>query len=187
MAEFRKKTSSNKGMSIMELLLVMAISLMILTMVVISYNVVNNANTTKAAKRLENVLKTARVAAMSRGQDAGVVKLSTENGRLFAYVGEGAAAAKKELICNANVAVSVSDVEGVAPPIADTPTDGTVYVSFNTNGRIRESRTDAYYFILARGEKAYKVVVSKYTGAVECGLYTPGGGDGEGEGEGEEG
>ena len=80
MERIKKQLKSNKGMSIIELLLVIMISLLILTLLLISYNVVNNANVTKAAKRMENILKTTKVAAMSRGQDAGVVNFTVENG-----------------------------------------------------------------------------------------------------------
>ena len=124
-------------MSILELLLVIMISLLILTLLLISYNVVNNANVTKAAKRMENILKTTKVAAMARGQDAGVVQFTVENGRVFAVTAPGTADEQKELICNANVVLSVGT--GAAPAIGTDSVPATV--AFNTNGRIRPSKT----------------------------------------------
>ena len=169
MEKIRKHLKSNKGMSIMELLLVIMISLLILTLLLVSYNVVNNANITKAAKRMENVLKTTKVAAMSRGQAAGVVNFVVENGRLFAVTAPGTADEQKELICNANVVVSA----GMGSmPGAGTDSVGAT-VAFNTNGRIRTSVTTADHFLLTKGERQFKIVVYKDTGAIECGMYSP--------------
>ncbi len=169
MQKLRKQLKSNKGMSIMELLLVIMISLLILTLLLISYNVVNNANVTKAAKRMENVLKTTKVAAMARGQDAGVVQFTVENGRVFAVTAAGTGDEKKELICNANVVLSVGT--GSAPAIGTDSVGATV--AFNTNGRVRASKTTGDYFLLSKGEKVFKIIVHKATGAIECSLYTP--------------
>ena len=170
MKEKKSFLKSNKGISIMELLLVMVISLLILVFLLISYNVVNNANVTKASKRLENVFKNAKVAAMSRGQDAGMVNITVENGRVFATTGSGTNA-KKELICNANVILSVGS--GGVPPVIGTASAGAI-VAFNPSGRIRTSVTTGDYFILSKGSKRYKIIVYKETGAIECGLYNPG-------------
>ena len=178
MEKIKKQLNSNKGMSILELLLVIMISLLILTLLLISYNVVNNANVTKAAKRMENILKTTKVAAMARGQDAGVVQFTVENGRVFAVTAPGTADEQKELICNANVVLSVGT--GAVPAIGTESVPATV--AFNTNGRIRASKTTGDYFLLSKGEKVFKIVVYKATGAIECGMYVP---EAEGEGEGE--
>ena len=51
-----------------------------------------------------------------------------------------------------------------------------------TNGRIRASKTTGDYFLLSKGEKVFKIVVHKATGAIECSLYTP---EAEAEGEGD--
>ena len=166
----KRTFKENKGVTIMELLLVIGISLMILVFLLISYNVVNNSNTTKAAKRLETVLKNAKVLAMSRGQAAGVVNINVENGRVFAVSAPGTAHEKKELICNANVILSVG-TGGVAPAIGNESQNATV--AFNTNGRLRKSITTGDFFILSKGNKMFKVVVYKDTGAIECVLYTP--------------
>lgn len=166
----KKTLQDNKGVTIIELLLVIGISLLILVFLLISYNVVNNSNTTKAAKRLETVLKNAKVLAMSRGQDAGVVNITVENGKVFAESAPGTAHAKKELICNANVILSVG-TGGVAPVVGTTSTPAVV--AFNTNGRLRGSITTGDFFVLSKGTKMFKVVVYKDTGAIECMLYTP--------------
>ena len=106
---------------------------------------------------------------MSRGQAAGVVNFVVENGRVFAVMAPGTSDEKKELICNANVVLSVAS--GAMPAEGGASVGATV--AFNTNGRVRTSITTADHFLLTKGERKFKIVVYKDTGAIECAMYTP--------------
>ena len=92
-------------MTLIELLMFIAISSIILAMVMISYNVVNNANATKAARRLETVIRTARTQSMAKGQEEGKLTLTVLDGNVYATIGDPATAESQQ-ICNSGVTVT---------------------------------------------------------------------------------
>lgn len=168
----KKRLLNDKGMSIMELLLFIGIAVMIMAMVLISYNVINRSSASKSTNRLVNVLRSARVEAMSKGQAAGVVRLIVEGGNVYAQVGEDTS---RDLICGGGVIMTSANLSDYT----SIPTEGTVstggIVSFNTNGRLRMAGADASTantFLIVSGSKRYVVRVYSETGAIEGGLYT---------------
>ena len=173
-----KERISNKGLTLVELMIVLAISAIIFTMVLISYNVVNNANATKAARRLETVIRTARTQSMAKGMDEGKLTLQVQHGNLYAYIGDPATATR-QLICNSGVTVqgiscsTASEYKNLRSGTSLT----TAYVVFNTSGTLRTVGTDATKkttynkFILNRGGRSFEVIIYSETGALETNMF----------------
>ncbi|MBP5608164.1 MAG: prepilin-type N-terminal cleavage/methylation domain-containing protein [Lachnospiraceae bacterium] len=157
----------NKGISILELLLVMVITMIILAMILVSYNLINRADVTKSARRLENAIKTARVASMSKGRNAGKLQLIMDGGNLYASI-EGAGS--RDLIAGGGVFVDAvkSETYGITPADAF----GGGLVMFETSGILRMNgvddtdRTSHNIFALRKGNKCYVVTIYAETGAV---------------------
>ncbi len=178
----KKGRLNNKGMSIIELLIVMTIAVMIMAMLVVSYTLINRSSASKSMNRLVNVLRSARVDAMSKGQAAGVVRLIVDGGNVYARVGNNT---DRELICGGGV-IMTSALMGdyTSAPAPGTASTGGI-VSFNTNGKLRQAGSDASTancFLIVSGSKQYIVRVYAETGAIEGTLYTappaPEGGEG---------
>ena len=173
------KKNRNKGFTLIELLIVMLISLLLVTMVLLSYNVVNNANVQKSARRFETIVKTARVQSMAKGTAAGRITLTLENGNLYAVVGDPATATSKELICNGGVkvrAMACTTDYTLRPTVNQLDTNSipaTSTISFNTNGTRRGIDDTTVYnkFIFHRGSRSFEVIRYDQTGAVEVNMF----------------
>ena len=163
----KQRRLNNKGMSILELLLFMGIAVMIMAMVLISYSVINRSSATKSMNRLVNVLRAARLDAMSKGQEAGVVQLMLDGGNVVARVGNNTST---ELICGGGVIMtSVWSTDYSVVPAAGAASNGGI-ISFNTNGKVRTGGSNASTvntFLMVSGSKQYIVRVYVETGAVE--------------------
>ncbi|MBP3297944.1 MAG: prepilin-type N-terminal cleavage/methylation domain-containing protein [Lachnospiraceae bacterium] len=169
-----KKRMGNKGFTLIELLLVMVISLLILAMIMLSYNVVNNANATKAARRLESVIRTARTQSMAKGTDAGLLTLTVMHGNLYAQIGDPATA-DMQLICNSGVTVIGRFNVDISDYAARTGTGfSNATIAFNTNGTVRQygtPKTTMNQFQLNRGNRSFDVRLYNETGALETEMY----------------
>ena len=170
----KKGRIDNKGFTLIELLMFLAISSIVLALVLISYNVVNNANATKAARRLETVIRTARTQSMAKGQEEGKLTLTVDHGNLYATIGDPATAERQE-ICNSGVTV-----QGILCTTDYTPRAGVpmgngaiATLTFNTSGTVRVIGASTTYnkFILNRGKRSYEVIVYSDTGSVETNMF----------------
>ena len=169
------KRIDNKGFTLVEMMIVLGISAIVMGIVLISYNVVNNANATKAARRLETVIRTARTQSMAKGMEEGKLTLQMQHGNLYAYIGDPATATR-QLICNSGV-----KVEGIMCTDDYTPRTGaaitTAYMVFNTSGTLRtvgtvtEEKTMYNKFILDNTSRRYEVIVYTETGALETNMF----------------
>ena len=170
----KKRNINNKGMTLIELLMFIAISSIILAMVLISYNVVNNANATKAARRLETVIRTARTQSMAKGQEEGKLTLTVLDGNVYATIGDPATAESQQ-ICNSGVTVTgilCADANDYKNARVGTPFT-SCQLTFNTSGTVREvmGSTDYNKFIINRGNRSFEIIVYSDTGSVETNMF----------------
>ncbi|MBR6255739.1 MAG: hypothetical protein IKR23_00045 [Lachnospiraceae bacterium] len=173
MSVFKRLKNNNKGLSVLELLLVMAITVLLLSMVLISYNLINRADVKKSARRLESAIKTARVTTMSKGTKAGTLDLVFDGGNMYAVI-DGAGS--RDLITGGGVtvyAVEKTDDYSYVPGPGEEFGGGKI--TFETNGIMRMSGVDDTgadngtthnIFSFKKGEKVFSVTVYKETGAV---------------------
>lgn len=76
---------SNKGFSLVELMVVIAIMAVATGLVSITYSLVHNANVSKAANTLDTVFNKARVQSMAKGTDAGQLTLWIDDDNILYY------------------------------------------------------------------------------------------------------
>ena len=146
-----KRKSSNKGFTLVEMIVVIAIAAIMFGLAAISMNIVTNSNVRADAKRMQSTLKTARMRAMAKGQDAGTVTITNENGAIYATIGTDADAEKK-LICYSNVTYT-----------------GPTSIVFNTNGSVNtgaDPTVTEYTLTFQRATRLYEVKVYRETGAI---------------------
>jgi prepilin-type N-terminal cleavage/methylation domain-containing protein len=164
-----KRINRNKGFTLVELLVVMAISMIVATLVLISFNVVDNANVTKSAHRLEHMIRTARSRAMAKGADAGTLTIEKRgDGNYYAVIGTGANQTS-EMICNAGVKITgATSYNAVTGSDAITSTK----LVFRTSGALRYGTEASTYrkFFLQRDARIMEVIVYEETGAVDVNM-----------------
>jgi len=163
-----KRFCKNKGFTLVELLVVMAIAMIVATLVLISFNVVDNANVTKSAHRLEHLIRTARSRAMSKGADAGQMTIEKRgDGNYYAVIGTGANQTS-EMICNAGVEVTAAADYNATAGVAFTSTP----IVFRTNGALRYGTGQTVYrkFFLHRDARTMEVIIYEETGAVDVNM-----------------
>lgn len=87
---------NNKGMSYVELLLVLAIMAILIGVVSISVNLIARTNVNRGAEKVTSTLNQARSTSMARGNVKGRMEISCKDGRYYYYVGDLTAADKEE-------------------------------------------------------------------------------------------
>lgn len=81
------KVKNKKGFSMVEVLVVMSIIMVLSAVAGLSISIVNNANVSKAAKKLDSMFNDARVTAMAKGEAKGTLSLKVVNGTMYGYIG----------------------------------------------------------------------------------------------------
>lgn len=159
----------NSGFSLIELLIVLAISAILLTIVTIAYAVVHNADVSRAARNFDSVLARARTESMAKGTDAGQLNLYMENGVLYYWLGDPANMDYKEEICNSmiDVRLFVKDYMGYSLDFGAFP-EGTVYsVRFATTGFVQTPKASGEFYV-------YSLWFTRGDRTVSTSLYTTG-------------
>ncbi len=78
---------NEKGFSMVEVLVVMSIIMVLSAVAGLSVSIVNNANVSKAAKKLDSMFNEARITAMAKGEAKGTLSLKVVNGTMYGYIG----------------------------------------------------------------------------------------------------
>lgn len=87
---------NNKGMSYVELLLVLAIMAILIGVVSISVGLIARTNVNRGAEQVASTFNQARSTSMARGNTNGRMEITCSNGRYYYYVGNTGAADKEE-------------------------------------------------------------------------------------------
>ncbi|MBR3515789.1 MAG: prepilin-type N-terminal cleavage/methylation domain-containing protein [Lachnospiraceae bacterium] len=161
---------NNRGVTLVELLIVLAISAILLGLVGISYSLVSNANVSKAATRLTNIIRTARTTSMSKGTEAGKLTLYEQHGSVYARIGDG----QPEVITKMPVTMTAK----YATDYSDTTLASEIVSSelrFTSSGMLRtagigDAQNKYNMFLLTNGRKNMKVLIYLETGKVEVTL-----------------
>jgi len=164
-----KNIKSNKGFTLFELIVVMAIGVILTGILAISINYVHNANVTAAANKLDAAINTARVKSMTQGPDAGELTIYVDNGILYAQIGTGA----PEVISKSPVVASY--YSGNSEPGTAGTYQGsivTITLRFNSAGSVIESEsTNVSKFDFTKGDKHAQVILVPETGKHGVRLY----------------
>lgn len=158
----KKRVGKNRGFSLVELVVVIAISAILITLITFSLSLVKGADAQNTAKRLEHLIKTTRMQALTKGADEGVMTLSLEGGAYYVTIGTGA----KEFLCSQQ-SITISGATSVQEATNFTPISSTV-IEFRTSGKMATYGTETRYckFILDSKGKDYEIVIYPETGSV---------------------
>ena len=170
------KKGANKGLTLIEMIMVLGISAILLAMAGLSYNLINNSNVQKSARRLENVIRLARTRSMAKGTASGRLVLYEQNGNIYARIGDDTT---PELICNSGVTmeaiVTAADYTvrsgGSSIPAYSTDPSAQISINFSTAGTGQTFNNSYNKFLLHRGKRSFEVIVYKETGSVETNMY----------------
>lgn len=121
---------SNKGFSLFELLIVIAVMAVAVGFATITMAVVNNADVGKASKTFESALNTSKVQCMAKGSENGMIVITMTDGVLYYQIGD---AAYPERICNKRISVTGKSANGAAVTISD---GFSATISFNSAGMV---------------------------------------------------
>ena len=139
----KKIFRSNKGFSLLELLIVITISMILVGGAAIGINLLHNANVNSAADRLKSAFNSARSISMAKGQNAGALTFRRVGESVYVYIGDPVygrgdtvTTSEMELICTGalsahlNCQIAVGGVDGLGEPdlldfggYLDDPTD----------------------------------------------------------------
>ena len=166
------KKANNKGFTLVEMLIVLGISAIIMSVVLISFNVINNANVQKSARRLENVIRLSRTRCMAKGNKKGELKLYEQNGNIYAQIGDDNT---PQIICNSGVTMEAlaTTAYSVREGGSSIPPYPGISLRFNTSGTVQNySETVPFNkFLLHKGSRNFEVIVYIETGNVEVNMY----------------
>lgn len=138
---------NNKGISLFEIIIVLAVMAIMTAIAALSYKMVDQANVSKAANTLQTAIDSARVTSMAKGTTAGTLHIEIIGGNTYYYIGD--VATQKTLICKNNITTTL-------------PGGASVYnVTFNTAGM---ATSGAANFRFKNGKKICDIALSRLSG-----------------------
>lgn len=123
----QERQLNNKGFSLMELIVIVAIMAVMIGVASITYNVVKNANVTKAANSIDDLLSLCREKAMTNSAKEWKVVIDGKNAKVIKVDAEGNETEIKSQSLPSNVRVYVTE-DGVTN--YDATVDQPVSISF---------------------------------------------------------
>jgi prepilin-type N-terminal cleavage/methylation domain-containing protein len=179
----RRTKLNNKGLSLIEIVVVVLILAIITGGITIAWSTVYNAKVDNAAKRLQSTLRTAREVAMSHVSNTTYLEVKTESDNLYARVytiGPGLADADREMVAEEKLgnthitavfkankvdAVSFDSDETVSKTAGSDP----IRIYYNAaNGsceRFTEGSTEMYYTdVVLSGSETISLVIIPESG-----------------------
>lgn len=152
---------SNKGFSLIELIVVIAIMAVAIGLVTITYSIVNNANVSKAANTLDTAFNKARIQSMAKGTDAGQLTVWVSYGVLYYTIGDPAV--ETPTAVNSNVIdISYTDTNGTTFGHVDFMP--AVTYRFNSAGMVMTSGYSVRQFEFSHDTRKVDVIFYLETG-----------------------
>lgn len=158
---------NNKGVTLMELLIVLALIAVLSGLAGLSLSLINSSSVDKASTMLNASIEKGRYAAMAKGgNDHGVVNISVSGG---SYVDIDSI--REEMLANSSVSVFWSDylIESTSGMNSFSGTS----IKYNSNGMIKEifggpaNYSKVYQIAFKKGKKVSAVVIYPATGKSE--------------------
>ena len=160
---------NNKGVTIIEMIVVLAIIAILSGLIGLTYQYIHNANVQRAGENLAAALKAARTTTMAKGTENGKLNIIVEGGKMYYTIGDSI---EKEEICNQVMGFYIkpdkTDVTNT-PPSGQTG-DSTVTIKFTPAGML-DASTNVNYIVFFKGKRAYSVLIYPETGKVEQTLF----------------
>lgn len=164
-----KNINNNKGFSLLELLIVMAVSAVVVGFASLSISTYYNAKVNDAAARMESMIRRARTESMSKGQEAGKLILTVEGDGLYGQIGTTGG---KELISSNLIDVYITNhIYGTADNVYNThnmlnAATGTYEIEFTSSGLVQSESAPGCpgSIIFSRGSRHWQVLLFHETG-----------------------
>ena len=133
------KIKSNKGLSYIEVMIVLAIASILVGLASISLGLVSRSNVHKGADNLDLAFSKSRSISLAKGTEAGTLNIVNKNGTYFYYIGDGNTSEMKVLLrrpCyielnDPSLADPVSISNGGVLTISYVPTTGKMSNNMN--------------------------------------------------------
>ena len=165
-----KKLNNNKGMSLVELLVVICVIAILTGLMTVSMSIVNNANLSRAANTLSSALSTARAQSMARGSEKGYLHVFNVGNSLYYTIGTG----ERVKICN-NI-VKVIPINSATPVEDMSFAYSTVnyYVYFDSAGMVKPAPDGSMpidELVFCKGNRRVYCYLYKETGKSTTNMY----------------
>lgn len=168
--------TKNKGFSLIEMIVVLAVMSVLIAFASLSIATINNAKVNDAAARMVTMIRQARTQSISKGQEAGKLILTVEDGKLFGQIGDDGA---KELISSGMIDVFVDNYQTSNPAasagaytstnISGATFTGPAEIRFLPSGVVDSATSSMPCNIrFSRGNRHWRVLLYHETGRVEA-------------------
>lgn len=150
---------NNKGMSYIELILVISIALILTTIGTVSFGMIRRTNISKAADRTISKINEARNNALVKGTDRGIIAFCSKNGSIYCYVGQDFDAVDMskqnwERVCSRPATLTIQYKDGSSSQLGD---GGVVKTKFKQSTGEIESGVIRYTYSTGNSKVAVKV------------------------------
>lgn len=152
--------SSNKGFSLIELLVVVAIMAVAVGLVTITYAIVDNANVAKAANALDTAFNKARVQSMAKGTEAGQLTVWMTDGVVYYTIGDPAV----ETPTAVNSGTIDVNYTYASSATGAPPTMPQVTYRFNSAGMVIQDSDLVNEYVFSHGNRKVAVIFYLDTG-----------------------
>lgn len=168
---------NNKGISYVEMILVIAIMAIVTGLVSISIGLVNGTNVSRASEVTCSALQEARNSALTKGSDNGYVSFMLRKGACYYYVGKKVTISTSNdsdvnwtKICNGTVDVFFSQDAPDSDSLGNKLTGGNVYgakFSQSSGSLSNETNYNFQYITFVHGDKQTTVRIFPVSGKAE--------------------
>lgn len=162
---------NNKGYSILEVLIVVAIAALLMAMTTIAYRIVYSANVEKSMNSLNAAFNKARTVSMAKGPAAGKLTLDMDSdGNLYYKIGSET---QGTLICNSMQTVTYDNTFCISQTVPTAELSGSVYYTFNSDGSLKAAETTGpSRIVFSRWKNHSQVLIYSETGKHMTGKFT---------------
>ena len=161
--------NNNKGFSLIEVLVVIAIMSVMTGLAALSISLVHNANVNDACNKIESALSSARVTSMAKGQEAGKITFIMDGGSLYYTIGDDPTRTR---VTTGSITVTTNNVPKCPSASGAAWADGVSYTyKFNSAGMLVDSDSSPCCIILAHKARHSAVWVYRETGKIETGMF----------------
>ena len=175
MMSIKNNIDNNKGFSLIELMVVIAVMAVAVGLASLSLAMVNNANVNKAAYDFNSLLNQARAQSIAKGTDAGTLTLKVDNGSVLYKIGDASTTDGWEKLTTPAIDVEVVPYINTAAYDlhSGTAISGSVQLRFAPSGVVLDATSgqNICQVIFKRGNRKVGVIIYRETGKHDVVMY----------------
>lgn len=166
----RKILMNNKGLTMIELIVVIAVATILVGMATITLSVVNSGNTTKSASQLRSLLTKSKMESMAKGNTRGQIIVNPNGGKgMLITIGPSS----EERIAGNSVQTGYAALAAPVENFASLSNTAATTIQFNSAGMVSTvdgavaNYATVYQFGFKKGRRVDSVVFYPATGKVD--------------------